>query len=1018
MKKICTLIIGMFLFQFSFAQVEFDISDVSGNVGENVTIDVRVSNFVDIAALQFSINWDANVMEYVSIENITDQLPQFGISFFGTPDQPSIDEGELAVTWNLTSTEGITIDEQNHLMFSLVCKLTGDPGDDSPVSLSNSPRTIEFIDGDGNEVSTTSNDGSAQINGGTNTDIQFFVGSDNVMVGENFCIPVTANNFADVSFAQIPIQYNENIISYTGIQNEYFSAEAVSVPNNATGTFRYIVQDPTLENPLTMPNGETLFEICFTAIGASGTSSPVEIEDILDVPPNFFTQVIDSEGDIIDFTTDNGLVVIQGGSNDITFYFDDIDLELGQNTCIPVRTRNFSNIQSFQYAMEYETSKMSFTGVQNLNTTLPLTEGAFNEQQLGAIRVSWFDGSGVGKAVTNETILFELCFDVSGDCDQSTVVEFTDNIPNGIEITDAQNNILPFVFEPGNVNIVCSCAVSLIASQSSPATCNGDEDGTITVEADGGNGNYTYMWDNGDMGATTTDGAGIYTVSVSDGENCNVEMTFTISEPDALTVMGSVTNETTTCNGTISLDVDGGNGGYQYAWSDPNSVNSPDRTDLCKGDYTVTVTDSKGCSQIAAYSVAPKALQIVDFEITNVSCNGGSDGSIDLTIEGGCPDYTIIWSEGNGENLPAGNYMVTITDASTPVNEITAMYPVTEPTAITITNPVIVNADMNNMNGSIDVDVAGGTPNYSYLWTPSGQITEDLVNVPAGKYSLQVTDDNDCVVSSEEYCIGSSVIVINWEDPNAEDGLYNGFGVACNGDCNGVLDGEVVAANGNITYTINEQDYASLPITDLCSGMYTVDFADEAGLVGSFNFEIIAPDAISGEVTLISECAKENDGQASVVAIGGTGEYTYQWVGTTQITPDVTDLVAGPVSVVITDQNGCQFMAANATDLAECDVPVDSACYIGRAIITPNEDGANDVFIISCLENTNNILRVFDRFGRTVYEQANYDNTWSGLNTQGAELPENGYMWVLEVVSTEGIREVHKGTVTILRNEF
>jgi gliding motility-associated-like protein len=93
-------------------------------------------------------------------------------------------------------------------------------------------------------------------------------------------------------------------------------------------------------------------------------------------------------------------------------------------------------------------------------------------------------------------------------------------------------------------------------------------------------------------------------------------------------------------------------------------------------------------------------------------------------------------------------------------------------------------------------------------------------------------------------------------------------------------------------------------------------------------------------------------------------------------------------------------------------------CYKGSLILTPNTDGSNDVFVFSCLENPDNTLYIYDRYGRTVYTQSNYDNTWGGLDSSGNELPENGYMWVLEVISSEGIREVYKGTTTILRNSY
>ena len=93
-------------------------------------------------------------------------------------------------------------------------------------------------------------------------------------------------------------------------------------------------------------------------------------------------------------------------------------------------------------------------------------------------------------------------------------------------------------------------------------------------------------------------------------------------------------------------------------------------------------------------------------------------------------------------------------------------------------------------------------------------------------------------------------------------------------------------------------------------------------------------------------------------------------------------------------------------------------CYKGTPIMTPNGDGKNDLFVIACLDNPDNILSIFNRFGELVYSQNNYDNTWAGVSSSGNELPENGYMWVLELNQTGGGVVIQQGTITILREKY
>ena len=1013
MKKLSTFIFGIFMFQMAFSQVQFNISDDSGDSGQTVSVDVRVSDFVDISSMQFSINWDPTVMEYSSIENISTVVPQFNINFFGTPDQPSIDEGELSLTWNQTSTEGFTIPEQNHLLFTLVCDLTGSPCDETDVFLSDVPRVIEFIDGDGNLVSTASNDGNASINGSNcgNTDgeIDIMISNETTTSGGSVCFEVTVDDFLNVNSAEIPIQWNTAQLTNASVENEALNG-AIAAINDAEGTIRYLWQDFTFENPANLANGAKLFDVCFDVTANSGVSACMTIEDIVDVPPNFSTAFLNEDEESIPFTIDNGgCAFVQGGSSDVTFYFEDTELVLGANVCIPVKVRNFDDIQSFQYAMDFNASDLTYTGVSDLNSDLSISQGDFNLNDVDNFRVSWADLSGAGVDLANEVTAFSVCFDVGGDCDQTTDLDFTDNVPNGIEVTDITNAILPVVFESGTLTIICPCNIMQVDAESNNVSCFGGSDGNVTVIADGGNGNYTYMWGNNQSGATLSNvPAGTYTVTVSDGENCNTSATYEVAQPDEIVITGTATDESVNCDGSISSMATGGTGNLTFSWSDDGNITSPNRSNLCKGDYTVTVTDANGCTQTNTFIIEAAPLQVVDVVINDVSCFGGNDGSIMLTIQGGCAPYTSAWSAGP-TNLSAGSYAVTITDSTVPnPNVITQTYPINQPDELLIVSPIIVASD--GSNGSIDVTVQGGTEQYTYMWTPGNLATQDINMLFPGTYTLVVTDANGCI-TSQDFVVPTLFIEVMLE--SNPDNLYNGFDVACAGDCNGIIGGEIIAANGEVTFTLDGSP-TSLPITDLCPGTYEVAFTDEDGLTGAQTITIFDADPITASVENTTECSEDSDGGALVTATGGTGSFEYAWSTTNETSVEVANLESGPYTVVLTDDNDCQFMLNGTMD--EC--APDGPCYEASPVLTPNGDNKNDVFIISCIDNTNNTLFIYDRYGRGVYEQSNYDNTWMGTNNSGSDLIENGYMWVLEVITNDGAREIYKGTVTILRSTY
>jgi hypothetical protein len=202
------------------------------------------------------------------------------------------------------------------------------------------------------------------------------------------------------------------------------------------------------------------------------------------------------------------------------------------------------------------------------------------------------------------------------------------------------------------------------------------------------------------------------------------------------------------CTGAIAnITVTGGTTPYTYLWS--NGQTTANLTGLCAGTYTLTVTDAAGCDVVGntITITEPPVLTLGGFPtVTNVSCNGGNDGAVsNLNAVGGTPPYTYLWSNSDTtpglQNLEAGNYNGTITDANGCTLSSPSGFSINEPDSLVITGTV-TNVT-NGSDGAVDVAVTGGSAPYTYTWDNAAS-TEDIANLDSGTYVLVVTDNNGC----------------------------------------------------------------------------------------------------------------------------------------------------------------------------------------------------------------------------------------------------------------------------------
>jgi gliding motility-associated-like protein len=286
-------------------------------------------------------------------------------------------------------------------------------------------------------------------------------------------------------------------------------------------------------------------------------------------------------------------------------------------------------------------------------------------------------------------------------------------------------------------------------------SCFASEDGTVDASTTGGSQPYDYSWSNGDLNEDIANlGAGTYSVTITDNNGCVFTDDITLNRPDTLSSSDVI--DDVLCNGffngAVDLSVNGGVSPYSYDWS--NGDQTEDITDLGPGTYTVTITDDNGCILIHSSTVIELNPIVVSTSVSHVLCNGDSNGSIDLTVDGGTIPYVFIWSDGSLNediwDLTTGSYSVLITDANGCTYDDTI--DVTQPDTLTATvsSPVLSNGHnisfYQGNDGTVDVTVTGGTASYVFDWS-NGSNTEDLSALTAGTYSLTITDENGCTYS-------------------------------------------------------------------------------------------------------------------------------------------------------------------------------------------------------------------------------------------------------------------------------
>ncbi len=698
------------------------------------------------------------------------------------------------------------------------------------------------------------------------------------------------NGGAPALYWWAPITFDSLVTTIVGQDTFYQALYEMNGPcvqanvNAAFATVYLNAIDATNINP---NSGNAGCEGSFTVQGGlpefDGSAYTITITSVAD--PNItgtITSGVPNHGDVVTFTVPvpgvYDISIEDGKSCGAAFQMDmsscsSVTFDLGEGqgipggtVCVPITVQNFTDIISFQLSMVFDPAVVNFAQVQNFNPSLTGLDANDFGVAGNTIIVSWVETFLQPVTLADDEVLFELCFDVVGNLGDSSPLEFFPATAN--EVTDVNAQPLGFNGIPGLIDISSSALIVTYVMDS--VSCPNIPDGAFTVTVSNGMPPYSVTWQ--------------------------------------LLPGGPV-------QGPGVINAQGG---------------SFTAGNLQAGDYGVTITDQANPMNMRVDTITiPAGPQMnVIFTQEPAMCNGGL-GSVtailvldSVIINNPGPQYSFLW--GGGEttatltDIPSGLYFVTITDETSGCTATGSTF-LAQPPPLLILASNVTDATCSGLpDGSITVDVSGGTPDpftaYDINWPTLFQLDQGtsstVANLTDGDYQVVVTDANGCQDSLTITVGAVKQLLLNTNALNT---------ISCNGLCDGAIEVQATTVGGiSNTYTFSWSGTPMPPapvntattssVSNLCAGSYQVLLEDDQGCQQTAEFELPepAPLIVSQGDVLPESCTVGNDGSASVVVTGGTYPYFYNWGIFGQTDSTATGLSAGDYSVVVTDANGCQ----------------------------------------------------------------------------------------------------------------
>ncbi|MEM8523437.1 MAG: T9SS type A sorting domain-containing protein [Bacteroidota bacterium] len=444
--------------------ISFPETEVQPNA--EFCVDVQATNFTDITAIQFAVEWDSDLLEYQSLnlntaEDVT-YLPNLRESDF------SVHDNVLRFVWIdfVELNQRVTLPEESTL-FQICFKAAGEESSAS-IAFSDAIQGEGVRASDLKSIPVIGEDAAIDINDANSTDLVFTIGSKDVNEGETFCVPITAQKLKNLASIEFDIIWNEELLLFKELKTPEEDILEITAARNyqhQAGYFRFTWVE--LDDPLFLevPDDFVLFELCFEAMGSSGNQAKIEFSDSSFEVNSF----INDDYVVLPVELENGRIDIGGEiiSGDPTLLVADAIVEPQEEFCLPILAQNMPPIAGLQFEVAWDKEKLESTSIQLGENVLGIAERQYTLRE-DAFGLVWNEFNAQNIELDETEVLFELCFLALGEQGEQTIVSFGSRIElevlkiidNNIETVEVQTNEGVITFSdaintvlPGDTNL-------------------------------------------------------------------------------------------------------------------------------------------------------------------------------------------------------------------------------------------------------------------------------------------------------------------------------------------------------------------------------------------------------------------------------------------------------------------------------------------------------------------------------------------------------------------------------------
>jgi gliding motility-associated-like protein len=702
-------------------------------------------------------------------------------------------------------------------------------------------------------------------------------------------------NFTDIQSMQYNINYDASILSFSGAQN--FNAAlsgwgAASITNPSPGI---LTVNWSTTSGVSLANGQRLVRLCFDVIG--NTTSDVTIPAPITIQ--------NGDGVTVPTNTNSGTVTINPPVSGFALILADATANTGDNVCLPMTVADFNNILGMQLSMNYNPAELTYTGAQNFNPGLVgWTTASIGNPTPGNLTTTWNDPFAAGVTLPNGAILVELCFDVLTT--DMAMVSFSGS-PTPIEIIDADEMEVPFTGVKGTITVEAGeDPGTFAATLSTEAACNGE----------------SFCMD-----LTASTFTNIQGMQFSITYN-STEVSFAQINSINPALTGLTTANFSPATGVVTFDWNTSSG----ISLDPNAVlfsicfnkltDNPTSVSIGGTPTAIEIADSNGdlvafngtTGQVTCDPVLPLMFGQVD--VVNLTCANEPIGSITIvSMVNGTGPYTYQWSIPGASGasitgLGAATVSVTVTDTSNGMT-VSGTYNVTSPPAITTSVDDITNIlCAGESTGSIVISASGGVQPFLYEWSGTLPDGPTQTGLPAGSYSVTITDANGCQETLNNILINelaASIVLTGNVTAIPGDGNPGNINLSVAGG----MPGYTYSWTGPNGYTFTGEDPNNITV----AGEYCVTVTDAFNCTEAICFDIC--ESLRLVTFGISDaCPGGSNGDVGITISGGCcpDMNTYRWVNLAtnlevSIMQDLANQPAGNYRVTITDCTGISISA-------------------------------------------------------------------------------------------------------------